>query len=300
MPSVLPTTRRKFRLGSTFGFEDAWQAASDQLGVDMNWTDFAAGPVVKGKVNDHLVHVALLGGTNRKRGVRTAYDVNFAAPQAPAFSLTKRFSGNAPIVDSGDHTFDTKVAVTTDNPAAYRRFMTATRKAAIIRLLDRWPLAKITNDAASFTTEDIEQDVETFVDSVCYLVALAETFDRAEAAVDTELLADDDVALDEATVLADLFGSNLDPRLIGARFEQVYRGSEISWSGEILTVGSRNGAIKQVAVLIGSADGQNPQSGRVVALTSVPVEASIAKGDVMTFSGTLKNLEPRRRVFNVA
>jgi len=52
-------------------------------------------------------------------------------------------------------------------------------------------------------------------------------------------------------------------------------------------------------VLVGSADGQTAESGRVVALTVLDPELSVARGDIVSFDGALLNLDPKKRMFRV-
>ena len=85
------------------------------------------------------------------------------------------------------------------------------------------------------------------------------------------------VGLDEATVLNELFNSGLDPSGISARFQQVYQGHKVTWTGEVVRVGSAERGVQRVAAFIGSADGVNVDSGRVVALTTSSLSLSSAK-----------------------
>jgi len=295
--------RRKTR--SAAPVQLAWLEASQELGIDLTWNDLPLGPVARGLVNQHDVMIALGADAHRKHGVRTTYRVRFEAPGAPNFKITKRFSSKGSAVDTGDRTFDSNVTVVTDNPVAFRVFMTSARREAVVRMLTLWPLAEIRSNEALLSTDGLEDSSEQIVDSICHLVATAETFDRQTVSeVEGTALAQDaadrvDVGLDEAQVLQSLFGSGLEPGLVASRFEQVYRGQEVTWSGEVLTVGPKEDAGRRIIVLVGSADGNDPESGRVVALTLVPRRATVNKGDIVSFSGTMLNLDARRRLFRI-
>lgn len=108
------------------------------------------------------------------------------------------------------------------------------------------------------------------------------------------------VGLDEAAVLNELFNSGLDPSGISARFHQIYQGRKISWTGEVVRVGSAERGVQRVAAFIGSVDGMNADSGRVVALTTIKSEPVVCEGDVVAFSGSLAKLDASQRLFHVA
>ena len=105
--------------------------------------------------------------------------------------------------------------------------------------------------------------------------------------------------LDEAAVLNELFNSGVDPSGISARFHQIYQGRKISSTGEVVRVGSVERGVQRVAAFIGSADGANTNSGRVVALTTIKPEPIVHEGDVVTVSGSLANLDVAQRLFHV-
>ena len=393
--------------------------ASIELGIDLDPLGTDRGPVAQGKVNNHVVSVATLSGKGRKNKATTDYLVRYEAPEAPKFTLTKRVDKSVPTLDTDSPEFDAAIAVVTDQPTLFARFMTSSRRAAVLRMLEGWPKAEITNREIRLSTKGIEDDGDVIVDAVCHLVATAEVFDRpsvrtapvppvgveapvevaaaeqapthvpadvvaetpahavdepremvatvapeltpvvesapaapvdedapaelddlvaaaqaiydagtqpdnaanidsadsdtsieapipvvgsgveshAEIHGETDILTE--VRLDEATVLNDLFNSGLDEAGTTARFAQVYQGREVSWTGEVLRLGPTDKGLQRIAAFVGSANGQNPESGRVVALTAVSPEPVLAPGDVVAFNGTLVNLDTKQRLFHV-
>jgi hypothetical protein len=375
---------------ATGGPVSAWTNASEELGIQLIADGSDLGPVAQGKVNSHVVTIAPTSGKGRKSAKVTQYSVKFEAPEAPRFVLVGRVKGDMRSIDTGNSKFDAVVSVQTEQPELLCDFLTVSRRAAILRLLTYWPSAEITNREAHLSTPGIEEDFDKLVDSICHLVAAAETFDRptdgdeqaptatpiethpatdaiaksvtTEAGItdsvvtstdvvadgvaelgmdevvaaaraiyegglqintdsagmpseadpehitnDSETLNDDvdsgvltDVRLDEIAVLGDLFNSGHDPAGITTRVHQVYQGRAVNWSGEVLRVGSTDDGFQRIAALIGSADGQTPNSGRVVALTAVGAEPVLSEGDVVSFSGSLVNLDASQRLFQIA
>lgn len=308
----------------------AWAGAADELGLELAAGDSKLGPVARGRVNNHIVTVApATMGTGRAARLHTVYSVKFEAPEAPKFALRKRVSANRPVVDTGNPKFDAVVEVDTDNAPLLSRYLTAPRRAAILRLLMHWPDSTIGNREAHLATIEIEQDQLDIVDAVCHLVAAAETFDRptrrspvvvdgmtgvaagiqshgdqlatadASAAGEGDVLTE--IRLDEMTVIEDLFDTGLSTEQTAVRFAQIYQGRQVTWSGEVVRSSPiDDGARAQrIAALIGSADGQDPRSGRVVAITTVGPEPVLEPGDVVTFSGELANLVAERRLFQL-
>lgn len=303
-----------------------WAAASDELNIQFVANGSDMGAVARGRVNEHVVLITPTR-KGRKKRVVTQYTVKFEAPEAPKFNMVKRIDTTTPIVDTGNPKFDAVVSVQTDQPELLSRFLTGPRRAAILRLLTYFPAAQITNREAHLFTVGIEEEQDKLVDSICHLVATAETFDRPAYTNDeinsatheepqagsspaqtvpqngqhnhgdSDLLTE--VRLDEVTVLNDLFNSGLDDAAMVARFEQVYQGRDVSWTGEVLRVGSTERGMQRVAAFVGSADGSNPESGRVVALTAVKPQPPVTEGDVVSFSGSLVKLDVAQRMFHV-
>lgn len=312
-----------------------WVKASDELGIEHVKNGSDHGAVIRGRVSDHVVCVAPTAGKGRGEKKRsTLYNVKYEAPEAPKFILMKRVDERTPVLDTGNPKFDAVVSVRTEHNERFTAFLTPARRAAILRLLTNWPAAQITNRDVHLKTPGLEGDHDKLVDTVCHLVAAAEAFDRptlkksvtdepTASTLDSEMdrfeagaaatghmtadtgEADDrelltDVRLDEAAVLGDLFNSGLHRSEVAAHFAQVYAGHTVSWTGEVLRIGSTDGDRQRIAVFIGSADGQDPASGRVVALTTVPMDSDVAEGAVVSFTGRLVNLEAAQRLFYVA
>jgi len=310
-----------------------WAAASDELGLQLVVNGTGLGPVARGRVNNHVASITP-ARKGRKKRVVTQYSVKFEAPEAPKFNLVKRIDSDTPVIDTGNPKFDAVVTVQTDQTEVLSRYLTAPRRAAILRLLTYFPSAQITNREAHLLSVGIEREQDKLVDSICHLVAAAETFDRPTRSSDagvgndaqpntgditagpaaTDAIAEPvrtdqqvngesdlltEVRLDEPTVLKDLFNSGLDNAAITARFQQVYQGREVSWTGEVLRVGATEQGMQRVATFVGSADGENPESGRVVALTAIKPEPVVVEGDVVSFSGSLVNLDVAQRLFHV-
>jgi len=327
----------------------AWASASNELGIQFVGDGSKLGPVARGQVKSHVVSITPVHKGDKKQIV-TQFSVKFAASEAPKFKLVKRMSDSSSTVDTGNPKFDAVVTVQTDEPDLLSRYLTGSHRAAILRLLTYWPSAQITNRDAHLLTSGIERNHDKLVDSICHLVASAETFDRPTHTADvtpaetqeyianTEPQHSDVVAeqhpedttdvgalidapvfsaqddqrvngesrlvtnlgLDEATVLNELFSSGLDPSGISARFQQVYQGHKVTWTGEVVRVGSAERGVQRVAAFIGSADGVNVDSGRVVALTTIKSEPVVCEGDVVAFSGSLVKLDASQRLFHVA
>ena len=313
-----------------------WIAASEELGIDFVANGSDRGHVARGKVNSNVVTMAAIAvGSGRKKRTVTQYSVKYEAPEAPKFVIKKRTKASGPVLETGNPKFDAVVAIQTDQVEQLTRFLTGPRRAGILRLLTYWPFAEISNREAYLNTVGVEADADKLVDSICHLVAAAEVFDRptpaavpaanepkikalteepatgdaaapatpSPATTEHEVNGESDllteVRLDEVTVLNDLFNADLDEAGITARFNQVYHGRDVTWSGEVLRVGASDGGSQRIAAFIGSADGSSPDSGRVVALTAVGPETPVTEGDVVTFSGSLVNLDASQRLFHV-
>jgi len=278
--------------------EAAWISATSELGIQLVPTG------AEGHVNAHAVSVSPVTGKRKKK--HTQYNVKFDASDAPPFRLIKRGEHDIPVVDTGNPDFDEWVVVQTHDPERLAKFLTEPRRAAIIRTLNYWPAALISNSDIHLTMPGIEDDQDRIVDAVCQLVATAETFDRSaderpapRAKTETaDVLTD--VRLDEMTVLNDLFNSGLPADQIDVRFDQVYKGRNVRWTGEVIRVGSVDDAGRQtIAALVGSADGLSTKSGRVVAVSSVAADANVAAGSVLAISGSLANLDAAQRMFHI-
>jgi hypothetical protein len=327
-------TRRKKAIMAT------WAAASNELGLQFDISGTGLGPLAQGRVNNHVASIKRAHNGPKKRVV-TQYSVKFEAPEAPKFNLVKRIDASTRVIDTGNPKFDAFVAIQTDQLELLGRYLTGPRRSAILRLLIHFPSAQITNSEAHLLSAGIEHDHDQLVDSICHLVAAAETFDRPTRSVDAAItvIAQQDTGditaapaavavdpatadaievsnsteyevnnesdlltkfrLDEVTVLDDLFNSDLDGAATTARFQQIYQGHKVNWTGEVLRVGAIERGMQRVAVFVGSADGENPESGRVVALTTMKPEPVVVEGDIVGFSGSLVNLDVTQRLFHV-
>lgn len=313
----------------------AWRLAAHELGLDLVAGGSDLGPVAKGRVNMHPVSFAPAAAAGRRSSkLNTSYLVKYEAPEAPDFRLTARsVSSTVPTLDTGDPSFDALVAIETDHPGLLCVFLTPARRAIIRRLIQQWQAVEITNRTVHVSTLHIERDAGALVDTICHLVAAAEIFDRptrfaghvsqevpapvelgvdSMASMSAHATADHHVAvhgdsdvltvvrLDEESVIRELFNDGLTSPEITARFDAHYRGHAVRWTGEIVRVGSD--AVRpaqRIAALIGSADGRDPSSGRVVAITLVGPEPRLQEGDVVSFSGTLANLDVDQRLFHL-
>ena len=107
--------------------------------------------------------------------------------------------------------------------------------------------------------------------------------------------------LDAASVLDDLFNSELDDAAITARFQQTYQGHEVNWTGEVLRVRRHRPTACNVSQHSSALPpARAPESGRVVALTAMKPEPVVVQGDVVGFSGSLVNLDVAQRLLHVA
>ena len=282
----------------------AWHDAGAELGIRIRSDQSKLGPTARGIVNDH--QVAIAPDLKGDGALLTQYGVAFDAPEAPAFRITAREPDTIhPVVDTGNPKFDAVVTVECEDVEELAAFLTPPRRAAILRLIAFWPNAEILNSEAYVRSEGIEDESIRLVDSICHLVAAAETFDRPEHTfTDEELEAEQALAkahLTEAAVLANLFNSDLSQDQMLARFEAEYLGQDVNWSGEVMRIGSYDALGRvQVVVLIGSADGENPASGRIFATTAVRSDPYLAEGKVLNFAGTLSALDTAQRLFQLA
>lgn len=302
----------------------AWEQAAKELGIDLVSDMSSLGPVASGTVNEHAVSMAPFTATGFADDAQTMYTVTYESPEAPEFSLTGRTAeSEIPILDTGNPKFDAVVAVNTEHPALLSRFLTPQRRGAILRLLTYWPEAVITHHNTRLMTTGIEGDVQQLVDSICHLVAAAEIFDQpsdhgsakaddvhtseaprpakiGDAPVEDQRGILTDVRVDEVSVFRNLFANELDSAAIASKFDQIYRGRLVTWSGEVVRVAAQNDEDKQrITAFVGSASGQDVASGRVVVITNVDAEPKLRQGDVVTFTGKLANLNVDQRLFHL-
>jgi len=276
--------------------EDALREVSERLGIELHWNISPLGPIVRGEVRDHEVTVSLVGGKRNQHGLRTRYRVQLDETNAPNFSATKRLHDDYSTVLTGDRRFDKAVKIVTDKPADLREYLTAARRAAILRLLLQWPLAEISTGQATVITDGIEADSRRLIESVSHLVATAESFDeQAENVPSNHIRRKEKVVLDQGSVLKSLFGPETNTSETAARFAAAYQGQEIRWTGTVVRIGSVDRTSQKIAV---SVDQQH-EHGRVTALTSVSPNMILGEGDPVTFRGELLSLDAPKRLFRV-
>lgn len=286
-----PASDRKRRSAAA-----SWTTAAEKLGVD--WIPDRKGlwPVMRGTVENHAVQVEVIGNKRAQTSLRTKYTVAYRVADAPSFIVTKRFSSQQRSVATEHPRFDAAVVVETDDPDAFVDFLTAGRAEAIVELLRQNPVAQITNADISLKTNGVEPSADRLIDSVRRMVGVAQVLQAVVPATPAHLAAP---SLNEAAVLDDLFNSDRNLDGIATRFDRVYKNKEVCWSGEVLGRGWIDRTGLRIAVLIGSADGTDPDSGRVVAMATVSPSTVSGPGDVVTFKGHLLNVDGRKRYFHV-
>lgn len=259
---------------------DMWRDTCDALSIEV--TD-ESGPTVGYDVTIGLV-------TDPDGGVRTQYRVDIDAAVATKFAMTKRVRGGSPLLsDKADERFHKAVAIEAENLSVVNTFLTEERRAMFLQLMLRLPSARVTNNHITAWSKGIEANQGKIERTIDRLIEVAEVVRPSWV----------DVAVDEQSVLHDLFDTGLDQDGISERFEELYRGSEVSWSGELLQIGATDRSGQRCAVLIGSADGLTTSSGRVVALTVMDPEKRALPGDVVTAKGIMWNLDTPKRLFHI-
>jgi len=259
---------------------EVWRTACEALNGRKASTDAL--------IDGHEVGIALRNDANR--GVWTDYRVHVGTCLAPDFTLVKgSIANNAAPIDTGDSRFDNMVAIDTDSPAALVEFLTAERRLAILQLLMQEPTARVTNTSISARSKGVQRLSSKVGLTMQRLVDVADVMPPSWV----------NVALDERSVLKDLFDSGRDAEGVAERFDTLYWGNEVTWTGQVVQVGSVDAVGRRVAVYIGTADGQNAASGRVIALTAVDPEMVVEEGDVVKITGGLWNLDPTKRFFRI-
>jgi len=256
---------------------DVWRTACESLNV--NASAETANTIA------HDVTVRL----NMSRGVRTEYTTKLDGAGLPAFTLTKRTHRNeSNDVHTGDERFDKTVTIKTDHQVAIANYMAAERRIAILTLLTGLPSAEVTNTRIAAWTTGVEQDGAKVTQTMARLLDVAEAVRPCWT----------DIALDEGSVVDDLFHSKREVEAIEERFDELYLGNAVSWTGEVLTVGATDAVGQRAAVLIAAAHGA-ASSGRVVALAALDPDAQAAAGDIVSVSGSLWRLDARKRLFTI-
>ena len=288
--STIDLTQGTLAGTSTSAAEGAWRQAFAPIGLRVNSNGSAIGPTAGGLVRHHEVSVIPIGSPRHTNGVRTQYTVRFNAPHAPQFSLTKRRTNSRGLVPTGNPGFDASVSVDTEDPLGFSRFMTERRRLLVERLVGQWPTAEIDRAQIRLWTDGLESTPARLSETVNAMVATAEAMSRPVTG---------EVGTDAGYVLSSLFNSNLDVEEITEQFDLLFRDRPVTWSGEVLQVGAVDKAGQRIAVLIGSANGEDADSGRVVALTVVDPSTDVDRGDVVEVEGSLLNLDAKKRLFRI-
>lgn len=160
---------------------DDWEQAAARLGLAYE----AGGPIKKpclsGTLNGLPVKVAY---TVEDYGHTTLYTVSFPPlglglrlhRASPARRLSRRLSGGAPAAIAGNPSFDRVAAVKGEDPEALARFLDAERQAAVLRVFEQCPGARISDDRITWQSnrvdraDRLEATVHTLVDCALSLV----------------------------------------------------------------------------------------------------------------------------------
>jgi len=258
---------------------DVWRGACDELSLPETRVD-----------STDLVHdVGVCLHIGQGTGVQTEYSSSLDAPGLPQFSLSKRQSrADANQVRTGDATFDQSVVIKTDEPLALAQFMNAERRIAVMQLLGSVTTAEISNRKVVARSKGIERDGTKVHQTMHRLLEVAEALRPCWT----------DVALDEGSVVDDLFHARRDLASIEQRFNEFYWGNEVTWTGEVLTTGATEHGRQRAAVLIGASHGQ-ASTGRVVALAALDAGQQAVAGDVVSVVGTMWDLNADKRLFTI-
>ena len=168
--------------------------------------------------------------------------------------------------------------------------MTERRRLLVERLVGQWPSVEIGQGQIRLWIDGLESTPSRLTDTVSAIVATAEAMTRPVTG---------EVGTDAGYVLSSLFNSNLDVEEISEQFDLLFRDRPVTWSGEVLQVGAVDAAGQRIALLIGSANGETAESGRVVALTVVDPSTDVDRGDVVEVDGKLLNLDAKKRLFRI-
>jgi len=228
--------RRSMSLRGLAG--DVWAVACELLGIELQ----RSAAVAKGTIGGHAVSVGLVGHGN---DLRTEFRIALETPHAPRFSASPA-DGNPQVDGLIDLSFEGLVSVTADDADAMQQFLTPERRQLIQEVIQRWSDALITDTEAVVSVPGIATDAAEMVASTMKLVSLASSISPCWA----------DMALDEGSVLDDLFNGNRSTHQIEDRFDRLYRGSEITWTGEILQLGAVEGQGRLALILLGSSPAQ--------------------------------------------
>lgn len=237
----------------------------------------------------HDVDIALVHGPDGQ--VQTKYSVGLDSAVRLPFVLERRVGRPGPLdVKIWGQQFADLVSVTTADHRTLVNFLNRERRSMILQLMQRFRTARISNKDLSVWVNGTEPDRAKAICNMGQLVGTATILRPCWA----------DVALDERSVMQDLFGSGRDLAGTSQRFEDLYRGNAVHWVGEAMQVGEAGHRERWAAMLVGSADGRSLASGRVVAMVSIAPDIDMDRGDVVSFGGTLLGLDAQKRYFRIA
>lgn len=237
----------------------------------------------------HDVEICLEQGAHG--GMQTKYSVAHDASVQSRFLVERRFRRpTLQEVTVWGRQFADVAAVTTTDQQAVAGYFTPERRSMVVQLLQRFPTAQISNDEVCLRAKGSDPHRPKAVSNLAQLLSAATIMQPAWT----------DVLLDERSVMQDLFGFDRDVAGVSRRFEELYRGNVVRWTGEVLQVGEGGGRERWAAILVGSADGRSTASGRVVAMSAIDPKSDMDPGDVVSFEGMLVHLDAPKRFFRLA
>lgn len=262
---------------------EAWTKAGDQLGLSLQ----TRAATAQGTVGGYDVFMSLVTVDS---AVHTKYVIELDAPHAPEFTLT----ASKRSAEAEELAFEDLVDIATDDRLNMLDFLTRDRREIISSTIERWHSTVVTASRVVVVgPEGAERDSEEIVSSIEHLVALADAMSPCWT----------EVALDEGAVLGDLFSPTRSVDQVSERFDRLYKAGEVTWTGEILQVGEREKRGRRAVVLVGASSAPSKfgtmWGGRVVAITLLDPDTEGVKGDVVTFSGALRNLDAAKRLFRI-
>lgn len=132
----------------------AWRAAADELGLEIVSRRAGYGePTLRGEFGPGTIRITRRCDTSACRvRFRARYDVGAPRLRAVAAGTRRRF--RSPIVFDDDR-FDGIVDVTGPDPAAIQAFLTPDRRAALSRLLFRFPTTVVRHHRLDLESHDI-------------------------------------------------------------------------------------------------------------------------------------------------
>lgn len=176
-----------------------WQAASQQLGLDIAVAGRFSRPVIDGISDGHPVKVDSYthraGDSNQ---TYTRYRVGFTPlrldlrlkRQGVFSAITKLFGEQDLLI--GDDAFDAAFVVQTSDPTRLRQLLTPSVRSGLIRLLASHPNTVVHDDYLIMTRRGIERHPERIVATVQRLVAVARLLQSPDRGVSDDMVTDRD------------------------------------------------------------------------------------------------------------